>query len=62
MRRTIIVFIVIVTIAAAIALFARFGPGKITPVSGHIGSEKAQYFADVRVHQALARHGLQGIV
>ena len=62
MRRTTVVFIVIVGIAAAIALFARFGPGKITPVTGLIGSEKAPYFADVRVQNALARHGLQVIV
>jgi hypothetical protein len=62
MRRTSIVSIVIVAIAAAIALFPRFGPDKITPVTGLIGSEKAPYFADVRVQQALARHGLQVIV
>ena len=46
MRRTTIVFIVIVAIAAAIALFTRCGPGKITPVTGLIGSEKAPYLAD----------------
>ena len=62
MRRTTIVFIVIVGIAAAISLFARFGPDKLTPVTGLIGSEKAPYFADVRVQKALARHGLQVIV
>ena len=44
------------------ALFARFGPGKITPVTGLISSEKAPCFADVRVQKALARHGLQVIV
>jgi hypothetical protein len=49
MRRTTIVFVVIVRIAAAIALFALFGPGKVTAVTGRIGSEKAQYFAGVRV-------------
>jgi hypothetical protein len=59
MRRTTIVFVVIVGIAAAIALFALFGPGKVTAVTGLIGSEKAPYFADVRVQTALARHGLQ---
>ncbi len=59
MRRTTIVFIVIVGIAVAIALFALFGPGKVTAVTGLIGSEKAPYFADVRVRTALARHGLQ---
>ena len=62
MRRTTIVFSVIVGIAAAMALFARFGPGKITLVTGLIGSEKAPYFADVRVQKALTRHGLQVIV
>ena len=41
---------------------ARFGPGKITAVTGLIGSEKAPYIADVRVQKALARHGLQVIV
>ena len=58
MRRTTIVFVVIVGVAAAIALFARFGPGKTTPVTGLIGSEKAPLFADLRVQKALARHGL----
>jgi hypothetical protein len=57
MRRTTLVFIVIVGIAAAIPLFARFGPGKITLVTGLIGSEKAPYFADVRVQKSLTRHG-----
>jgi hypothetical protein len=57
MRRTTIVFIVSVGIAAAIPRFARFGPGKITLVTGLIGSEKAPYFTDVRVQKVLARHG-----
>jgi hypothetical protein len=57
MRRTIIVFIVIVAIAAAVALFARCGPGKITPVTGLIGSEKAPHLADGREQQALAGMG-----
>jgi predicted molibdopterin-dependent oxidoreductase YjgC len=62
MQRTTIVFSVIVGIAAAMAVLARFGPGKITLVTGLIGSEKAPYFADVRVQKALTRHGLQVIV
>jgi len=57
-RRTTIFFIVIIGVAAAIALFARFGPGQTTPVTGLIGSEKAPFFADLRVQKALARHGL----
>ena len=40
MRRTTIVFFVIVGIAAAIAVFALFGPGKVTAMTGLIGSEK----------------------
>lgn len=59
MRRTTIVFFVIVGVAVAIALFARLGPGKVTAVTGLIGSEKAPFFADVRVQRALARQGLQ---
>jgi hypothetical protein len=56
MRPKTLVFIVIVGIAAAIALFARFGPGKIAPMTGLIGSEKAPYFADVHIQKALTRH------
>jgi hypothetical protein len=59
MRRTTIIFIVIVGVAAAIALVARFGPGKVTAVTGLIGSEKAPFFADTRVQKALAHHDLQ---
>ena len=55
MRRTTIVF---VGVAVLIALFARLGPGKITPVTGLIGSEKAAFFADPRVQRALQRQGL----
>jgi hypothetical protein len=56
--RTTIVFIVIIGVAVAIALFARFGPGKTTSVTGLVGSEKTPFFADVRVQKALGRHGL----
>ena len=63
MRRTTIVFIVIVGDRRGDCdCSPRFGPGKITPVTGLIGSEKTPYFADVRVQKALARHGLQVIV
>ena len=62
MSRRTTVLIVIIGVAVAIVLFARFGPGKITPVTGLIGPEKAPYFADVRVQKALARHGVQDIV
>ena len=62
MRRTTVASIIIVAIAAAIALFARSGPGKITPVTGLIGPEEAPYIAEVRVQNALARHELQVIV
>ena len=58
MRRTGIFFIVSVSVTAAIALSARFDPGKTTPVTGLIGSEKAPFFADLSVQKALARHGL----
>ena len=57
MNRTTIVFIVIIGVAVAIALFARFGPGKTTSVTGLVGSEKAPFFADLRVQKALGRHG-----
>ena len=62
MQRTTIVFSVIVGIAVAMAVFPRFGPGKITLVTGLIGSEKAPYFVNMRVEKALTRHGLQAIV
>jgi hypothetical protein len=61
-RRTSIIFIVSVGVTAAIALFARFNPGKTTPVTGPIGSEKTPFFADFRVQKASdsARIGCHG--
>jgi hypothetical protein len=50
---------VIIGTAASIALFAPFGPAKVTAVTDLIGPEKAPYFADVCVQKALARQGLQ---
>jgi hypothetical protein len=58
MRRTTVVFLIIVGLAAGVALFARFGPTRISEVSGLIGSEKAPFFADPRVQKALQRNGL----
>jgi hypothetical protein len=51
MSRTTITFMAIVGVAVAIALFARFGPGQARSVPGLIGSEKAPFFADMRVQK-----------
>lgn len=59
MRRTTIVFFVIVGLSVAVAVLARVGSGQMTAVTGLIGSEKAPFFADERVQKALARHRLQ---
>jgi hypothetical protein len=59
MRRTTIVFFVIVGLSVAIALFALYGPTRSRPVAGLIGSEKAPFFEDQRVKNALRRHGLE---
>lgn len=59
MRRTTFISIVVVGVATAIALFARFGPGQKALATGLIRSEKAPFFADQPMQKALARHGLQ---
>ena len=58
MRRTTIVFFVIVGLSVAIGLFALYGPTRSRPVAGLIGSEKAPFFEDQRVKNALRRHGM----
>jgi hypothetical protein len=55
MSRTTIVFMAIVGVAVAIAIFARFGPRKAPSVTGLIGSEKAPFSADMRVQKAGSR-------
>jgi hypothetical protein len=59
MRRTRIVFAAIVGIALAIVAVALFTGRGTEQVIGLVGSEKAPFFDDARVQQALRGHGLE---
>jgi len=58
MRRNRIIFIGIVGIALAIVAYSLLTGRGVEPVTGLVGSEKAPFFEDARVQQALRRHGL----